>query len=405
MKLVLQKCSTTFGRVHMSQEHRRFDVYPRKFPDKAKPGEEPPIVYYARFYNDAGERVLTKSTGHKTKSRALTWAAKYAEENALPTSSDKTTFGAYSEGFFDPGGPYDKHRRGLKKRISDQQLAAKQVHLETYLIPAIGADTPLSEVSETSVSAVRAYMSDRSASTVNKALSVLKAILDAARKENLVKYVPEIERPGNRDAKQRDAFTVEEFRKIFAVPWVDFRVRTANYLAATSGARMGEILGLRFSNVQDDHIEILASWNSKTRQMNPTTKTGKPRGLPIPPAIREQLAILKNMNPYKDEVDDPFVFFAYGSADHPMEHKEVRRGLYLAIRAIGISDEERKRRDLVFHSWRHFLNSYLLNRGANKFQVMAITGHETDEMQRGYYHPDELSEISGFLEKLTSEDT
>jgi hypothetical protein len=55
---------------------------------------------------------------------------------------------------------------------------------------------------------------------------------------------------------------------------------------------------------------------------------------------------------------------------------------------INIGEEQRKERNLTFHSWRHFFNPFLLTKNVTDTKVMAVTGHMTEKMKEHYTHFD-----------------
>jgi integrase len=66
--------------------------------------------------------------------------------------------------------------------------------------------------------------------------------------------------------------------------------------------------------------------------------------------------------------------------------KLITRGLYRALAEIGIDDAERRRRHLSFHSWRHWLNSQLIEAHVPPEKIRMLTGHSSSEMTLLYYH-------------------
>ena len=57
-----------------------------------------------------------------------------------------------------------------------------------------------------------------------------------------------------------------------------------------------------------------------------------------------------------------------------------------ALHAIGIDEEERKNRNITFHSIRHYFNTYLVNSGLDREEVRRVTGHSSDSMTERYLH-------------------
>ena len=89
-------------------------------------------------------------------------------------------------------------------------------------------------------------------------------------------------------------------------------------------------------------------------------------------------------SPWKDP--DHFLFY---SADpgQPVSHKKIDTVFARALRVAGISEEERKNRCLSFHSWRHWNNSFLVNKGLPPLRVQQLIGHTSLKMTENYLHP------------------
>lgn len=76
---------------------------------------------------------------------------------------------------------------------------------------------------------------------------------------------------------------MEEARRLLSEPllWQDRRHYALNLLAATTGARMGEIRGLQVADISSDHIEIRHGWSDHGGLKEP--KWGSARSVPISP--------------------------------------------------------------------------------------------------------------------------
>ena len=111
------------------------------------------------------------------------------------------------------------------------------------------------------------------------------------------------------------------------------------------------------------------------------TKTKHNRNIPISPLIRHELEDLLKAN------GNGFVFSDDGG-NRPITADRIRRGLDHAFRCIGISREERMRRNLTFHAWRHFFNTLLRMSNVADSKVQKITGHRSMSMTDHYTHFD-----------------
>jgi integrase len=102
----------------------------------------------------------------------------------------------------------------------------------------------------------------------------------------------------------------------------------------------------------------------------------------MPARVQAELARLVELNPWGNP--DSYVFFST-MPDKPIEAKIITRELYRALRTIGISEGERVRRNLTFHSWRHLFNSILVNARVPSEKIRSVTGHVTPEMTAHYF--------------------
>ena len=149
---------------------------------------------------------------------------------------------------------------------------------------------------------------------------------------------------------------------------------------------MGEVLALRRSNIDAERllVSVVRSYDSAERIMGSTTKNGKARVVTVPPIVSRGLEMLAAVNPHGG--DDPLVFWSDRTPDKPCDYKMIERGLYRAMAEIGIDEAERRRRNLSFHSWRHWLNSQLIEAHVAPEKIRAVTGHSSSEMTMLYYH-------------------
>ena len=73
-----------------------------------------------------------------------------------------------------------------------------------------------------------------------------------------------------------------------------------------------------------------------------------------------------------------------------------------ALKAIGLTQDEIKRRGLSMHSWRHFFNTTLQMANVALSKVQSVTGHKSDRMTEWYTHFDakDFAEVRGVQEAL-----
>lgn len=206
-----------------------------------------------------------------------------------------------------------------------------------------------------------------SPSTVNRYLSALSKAFSNAVKEwhwlpatanpmlgvgkkpeprGRVRYLSDDER-----AALLEACRTSEYRPLYLIV----------LFALTTGMRRGEILGLRWQDVDlERRIAVLHH-----------TKNGDRRSVPIVPEVAELLR--EHGKVRKLGNDQVFV------SDGPAEVWLFDKAWYQALSAAKI-------KDFRFHDLRHTAASYLAMSGATTAEIAAVLGHRTLQMVKRYTH-------------------
>jgi len=181
-----------------------------------------------------------------------------------------------------------------------------------------------------------------SGETINRALSIIKMILDAAEERSLIRGIPRIDRAAN-NTKHRGILTIDEVGRLFASEWSNFRSYAASLVAASTGLRLGEVLGLTFSDyrLKDIFIHCRRSWDQALRKLNPTTKTGRAWNVFIPKTVIDALDRLIDSNPHATN-EDSFIFNVDKSSAYPTQ--KVQANLFppkekMQIHLTGVTRE------------------------------------------------------------------
>lgn len=344
-------------------------------------------TYYAQFKRPDGSWTPAKSTHAKTKEKAKQWCLEHMKGGEV-IIQDKIVFEDFAKNFFSWNGTWALDKRAHGLRLSERWCMELNRLTDKTVYP-IMKHYRLVDIDETVIEKVtiELYQKGYSGSYVNKALGAIKAILKTARKQRLIKYIPDIDKVANKP-RVKGILTIEETKELFNVDWADYRGYVGNLLACSSGLRMGELVALTLADVHLDagYINIKRSWDFKFKRFNATTKTGKTRNIIIPSYVREAIGQLIKINPYiKQKGNDAFLFFGK-TPDRPIREKTFSDSLYDALHQIGITEETRRERNITFHSWRHWFNSLLINARVPLHKIQSITGHLTDAMTEHYYH-------------------
>jgi integrase len=224
-------------------------------------------------------------------------------------------------------------------------------------------------------------------STINGYYGTLMTMMKwAARKKYIVRDpFLDVEKL-MKDKKDKKIITQDEFKALFSDGWKkvwnnDLLLCTANKLAALTGMRVCEVLGLRGEFVFDDHIYVCAQHDNKYGYRD--TKTKIKHHIPLTGSIVADLKKLMKVN------GDGFLFSLTGG-DKPVTVRHIYNGLRRALKNIGISDDEIAERKLNVHAWRHFCNTELQKAGLTIQKVQAVTGHKSERMTEHYTHFDPL---------------
>ena len=132
-------------------------------------------------------------------------------------------------------------------------------------------------------------------------------------------------------------------------------------LALSTGMRRGEIMNLKWSDVDLDQGSILLQ----------TTKNGERRFIPL---LGMALDLLRSR--YTNQATDSLVFPAPHSQSKPID---IRSAWETALRKAEISN-------FRFHDLRHTAASYLAMNQASLLEIGTLLGHKTVQMTKRYAH-------------------
>lgn len=184
--------------------------------------------------------------------------------------------------------------------------------------------------------------------------------------ENLCRKVPkQAERPGVVRFLSDDE-RVRLLEACRASKWP--RLYGLVLLALTTGARRGELEGLRWRDVDLDRAEALIA----------TTKNGAPKLLPLLPAVVEELRrfLAEDTAAFRIGTPSRRVFGSRLRPDLPFNFGEVWK---VALREARI-------RNFRFHDLRHSCASYLAQQGASLLEIADVLGHRCLAMTQRYSH-------------------
>jgi integrase len=357
-------------------------------------------VWYYTAYDENGIR-RQFSTGCIRKSEARRFCLELFKRDRL-LQNKSPQFDDYTADWFD----YDKclyiKGRLLRGFTYSRSFAdAQRSNLTKIILPYFGKFL-LDKITVTLIEQWLSHLKTKGYAniSINHILSTLKVIMNEAFRRGDIAVNPVLAvRPLAEDSKEKGIFNKDEAKKLFSSTafndvWDGNTMHyTLNLLASQSGMRLGEIQALLKDNIYPDHIDIKHGWDRIYGIKG--TKTNKPRQVPI---STELYALLMKIAIGQTEGD--YVFSA-SNGIAPVDHSIVYKWFKRALVNIGIDETERKKRNLSFHSWRHYVNSKLRANGVPDSIVQAITGHNELKMTEHYTHV-QLSDMGDVRRILSS---
>jgi integrase len=366
--------------------HNDFTLFKRTVPSG-----QTVVYYYA--YDDEGKRLGPWSTGELALTAGRNHCNRLNREGKLlPGPKGMPTFEEFSRGFWDwEASEYLKAQRKRKKLT--RSYADKNARLVDYqFIPCFGK-MKLDRITPEEVEKWFDSMSEQGYknTTINGYFGTLKTMMKWAAKKKIIPGDPlvDIERLLN-DRKDIKIITRGEFKALFVNDWRrvwnnDSILCKANKLAALTGMRCSEILGLRGEYVYDDHIFLCGQYDEYGYR---ETKTKIKHHIPLAEELVEDLRELMAVN------GQGYLFSLDGGAT-PVTRRHIYNGYIMALHNIGMSDTVIAARGLNVHAWRHFCNTELQKAGLSIQKVQAVTGHKSERSTELYTHfdPSEFGEV------------
>jgi integrase len=339
--------------------------------------------YSAKFLLPDGTYSSGTALGTRNRRDAERIALAILADGKVPFALG-VNFRSFTRGFFEWEGEWASRKRKRRKRISEGHCKRQAGNLENHLLPVLG-NLKLEAIDENVIDELIDELDEKgiSARTINHSLVTLSHIMQTAMKKGLISMIPPIEKLGIQNI-ERGIITIQEFIELRSLSWKSKHARIATLIGCLTGLRQGEILGIKLKDIGPDFILLDGTWSTNERRSKETDKTGeRGRFAPIPQFLREEIQNLMDTNPWQQP--DSFLFYSTTAAK-PVEHNLILREYYRALDQIGISVEERKARNIVFHSTRHFFLSLLLNGGMDPALIQKFSGHKTMQMVAHYTH-------------------
>jgi integrase len=243
---------------------------------------------------------------------------------------------------------------------------SKRAIFERHLLPVLGRQR-LDAIGVREIESLKADLAQRlSPKTINNCLTVLRHALATAVQWKLIATVPAVQwlRVPEQDFRFLDFDEAQ--RLVAAAQGAD---RTMVVVALNTGMRLGEMLALRWSDI-DLKAGRLVVRRAVARGIVGTPKSGRSREIPLNDTVTRALEQHRHLR-------GPLVFCT--DDGRMLTKNEAKAPLARARRRSGIVE-------LGWHDLRHTFASHLVMRGVPLKAVQELLGHATIEMTMRYAH-------------------
>jgi integrase len=386
----------------MIRQKREWIVYARKAGVKR-------TGYYAGFLLSTGAYrrvVLHDADGHRvTNKKTAEDLARHLYEEGVPGTAEG--FGQFLESFWAAAGTYVRDKRDQGEPLSAEYQRNNYNNVRKHIRPALcrlGKDLlPVDRVAAELLKSILRTVGDkglkgRTVNTVRQTFAVpMRAYwegkLHPEKNPCTARLVPHFDE----EPEERKIFTLAEARAFLAHDFGDPRLSAIQRQAAFTGMRLGECLGMQHGDLRPESIEtvdgkgravtvteywidVQHNWQEREPEGRRVKKPKKKSfgQVPVPPAVAQGLLKLEGASPW----GGPFLYWGFQQA-RPYPKDIVERSYNAACRAIGITDEERKRRGLGMHAWRHWYDTYIK---IDRQTLQKLMRHRSAEMTARYNH-------------------
>jgi integrase len=336
-------------------------------------------AWYAKYRLPDGRQVQKKvgpawtergrpANGYFTKRLAEEWLRSTLDEARRGTLPGMVRTGAT---FADAAAEwlrYVEHDRGRKPST----VASYRSIVRSELLPHFG-EMALESVTPPVIEAWQGSMT-QAASTRSKALVLMHGIFQRARKvwSLAANPVADVEKPPLTRSGDLQVFSPEEVWALIRAAGSE-QDATLFLAAAFTGLRMGELLALRWRDVDfaGSAVRVRASYYAGHLT---TPKSGRVRAVPLAPDVSKALAQLSRR---RDWVGDDDLVFA-GDAGSYLDGSALRRRYKASLAVAGL-------RSLRFHDLRHTFGTRMIAK-ADIRRVQEWMGHADIQTTMRYLH-------------------
>jgi integrase len=276
----------------------------------------------------------------------------------------------------------DGHARANKQKASG--IHGKERILALHLVPHLG-DKRLDAISEEDVQTLKAKLSARKAKTINNVLHVLSGMLRTATKWKVIDRMPCAIEPLKAPKPTTTFYEFDEYERIVqAAAKIERRTHVIVLLGGDAGLRRGEMLGLRWCDVDFTRRQLTVSqgvWEGKGAADR--TAEGRRRYTDVPKGGRGRFV------PMTDTLCDALKGFRHLRGELVLYADDGRSASGYQLRTWFTAAQRRAGLPVTtggLHTLRHTFCSHLAMRGAPAKAIQELAGHTDLTTTLRYMH-------------------
>ncbi|MDR2079248.1 MAG: tyrosine-type recombinase/integrase, partial [Treponema sp.] len=281
----------------------------------------------------------------------------------------------YVETFWRPDGDYAREKALVEQKpLAAHYLLSNQQLIKNKMAPFPGfKGVTLRGLTKPLIRQWKLWMAERGTSgrMINGALLAARVPVKLAFDDDIIPVNPfaGVKRAAHKE-KRRGILTPAEIKKLVKRPVVNPYTRLAVYLSLYCSMRMGEVRGLLWGDISDGVIHICHNWQEVEGLKK--CKCGSEGYVPMPHVVAELINQVHALSPLTGPED----FVMAQKPYHPVSREFLWAALRTELAVLGITEEERVRRNIVYHSLRHSFVTAMRIIDVNDFSIMALARHK-----------------------------
>ena len=310
------------------------------------------LIWYVRFWNEKAQKYsTTRSTGvvaegkKERRREAELRAQEMLSEIRFEMEAADRPLLSYLEDFWKPDSPYVKEQANLRKKpLSAYYVKQNSDYVKNHIKPFLKfKKITLRDLTAGDIKDWMAWMADNSHSgrTINSALSTMRVAINyAVEREELNRSPFRNVKEATESRKEKDILNLGELKNLANSKPTDLLSRLA-ILFGLCGMRRGEVRGLMWGDIDNDHINLVHNFVNMEGLKKP--KRGKVRIVPFPNYVKNALQEVRKtaIRPFPDN----YVFESFDCPGQPLGETFFRNAIRRELEGIGITVGKKATKD------------------------------------------------------------